>query len=133
MSNTFENEYVTLRLEKDILFVYYKPNSIITLDAAKKVVEDRLDFANNTPKYVIAEVSNIKNSSKEAREFLSKKDGGLKGILAGAFVSDKVYSYFILNLFLKLISPSIPAKYFMDEQSALRWVSELKNSKSNYE
>lgn len=133
MSNTFENDYVTLRLEEDILFVNYKPNSIITIDAAKRVVADRLNLANNTPKYVIAEVSNIKNSTKEAREYLSQKDGGLKGILAGAFVSNKVYSYFILNLFLKIISPNIPAKYFMDEQSAIKWVSELKNSKSNYE
>ncbi|MDD4148544.1 MAG: hypothetical protein PHE33_00795 [Bacteroidales bacterium] len=125
MGNGFENDYVCLNLIDDILHVTYKSDAIITLEAAKQVVKDRLEFVNFVPKCILAEVSNIKNSSKEAREFLSKSDGGLKGIIAGAFVSKQVYSYFILNLFLKIVAPSVPAKFFMEKEKALEWLTEI--------
>lgn len=126
MTTTFENQYVNLELKGDVLFVYYKANTVITVEAAKQVVEDRLKLTNNEATFVVAEVSNIKTSTREAREYLSKKDGGLKGIKAGAFISKQVYSYFILNLFLKIIAPSVPAKYFMDKESALNWIEEIR-------
>ncbi|MDD4218148.1 MAG: hypothetical protein PHZ24_12545 [Bacteroidales bacterium] len=125
MENGFENEYVYLNMIDDILHVTYKPNALITLEAAKQVVKDRLEYVNFVPKCILAEVSNIKNSSKEAREYLSKSDGGLKGIIAGAFVSKQVFSYFILNLFFKIVMPSVPTKYFMEKEQALEWLHEI--------
>lgn len=129
MENSFENEYVYLELIDDILYVTYKPDSIITLEAAQKVVKDRLEFVKDESKYVLAEVTNIKTSSKEAREYLNQDDGGLQGIIAGAFVSKQVYSYFILNLFLKIVKPSVPAKFFPNKKAALEWIISIRDSK----
>ncbi len=127
MNDTFENDYVLLEKRDNIMQVKYKPESFISIDAAKKVVEDRLGFANGQPMYVVAEVSNIKNSTKDAREYLSDKDGGLQGIIAGAFISNKVYTYFILNLFFKIVKPTVPTKFFTDRDKAMEWIEEMKS------
>ena len=126
MENTFENEFVTFVMKNGLLYVVYKPVAEMTLEAAILVAENRLELTNNVPQYIIADVSNIKTSSKEAREYLSKQDGGLKGIRAGAFVSNKVYSYFILNLFLKIANPSIPAKFFSNIEDAEIWICNIR-------
>jgi hypothetical protein len=128
MENTFENEYVIFTKKNDFLYVVYKPATEISLEAAIKVAEDRIAFSENIPQYIIADVSNIKSSSKEAREYLSQKDGGMKDIIAGAFVSNKVYSYFILNLFLKIVNPDVPAKFFSNFEDAEIWISNLRSS-----
>lgn len=133
MEKTFENEYIVFQKKNDILYVEYKPASEITLEAAQLVVTDRLKFTNFIPQYVLANISNIKSSSKEAREYLSQSDGGLKGIIAGAFVSNKVYSYFILNLFLKITNPNVPAKFFSNTEEAEKWLLKLKSERERHD
>lgn len=123
----FENEFVTIEMEDDILFVHYKTPSTIDMTCAKKVVEDRLKFTEGKPCYVLTDLTDIKPGTKEAREYLCDPNGGLQGILAGAFVSDKLFSYALANLFLKINKPPIPSKIFSKKEDALKWLMEIKN------
>ncbi len=114
----------------DVLFVKYKENCFIDLESAKIDLETRLKFQDGKPYYVLAEIVHLRNASKEAREFLSKVDGGLQGIKAGAFVSGSVFSYSILNLFLRINRPLVPSRFFSNTKAALEWFDELRNNEN---
>ncbi len=55
----FENEYTTLWIEDGILFATYKPGLVITLDIAKKCVEDRLTLSQGKTFPMLGDISNI--------------------------------------------------------------------------
>jgi hypothetical protein len=57
---------------------------------------------------------------------MNSPEGGLKGILGGAFLSNSVVSNVVINLFLKISKPSVPAKFFTKKEDALNWLKELK-------
>ena len=122
----FENEYIEFHLEDDILFSYYKQRTVLELDVVKKIADDRLKFTGGKPCKTLVDVSNIKSGSKEAREFLSSKEGGLKGVLAGAFLSERTVSVVLVNLFLKINKPIIPSKFFTKKEDAVAWLKSLK-------
>jgi hypothetical protein len=123
---TLESENVRLQKSGDVLFVTYLGNYLMDLDTAKKDVEMRLNFQEGDSHFVLTDIANLKNATKEAREFLSDPNGGLKGIKAGAFVSGSVFSYAILNLFLRINKPLVPARFFSNNQQALAWFDELR-------
>lgn len=125
----FESDRIKLEMDEDILYVFYKKPSLIDLETAKLDVEDRLRLQNGRSHYVITDIANLKSATKEAREFLSNPDGGLKGIIAGAFISGSVFSYAILNLFLKINKPLIPSRFFSSKSDALIWINQLKKNK----
>lgn len=122
---TFENEFINFYIEEGILHCYYKQHTVLELAAVKKIAEDRLKFTKGQSFPVLVDVTNIKTGSKSAREFLANPDGGLKGILAGAFLSERAVSVVLINLFLKINKPKIPAKYFTKKENALEWLKSL--------
>ncbi len=122
----FESETVSLTIDDDILFVVYTKPYTIDLESAKRDVNYRIAFQEGKSYYVITDIANLKTASKKAREFLSNPEGGLKGIIAGAFVSNSIFSYTILNLFLKINKPVIPSRFFLNQEDAIKWISKLK-------
>jgi hypothetical protein len=121
----FENEYVSFTINNDILYAYYKKQTTLSIEAVKKIAEDRLFFTKGKSYLSLVDVTNIKSGSKSAREFLANPNKGLKGILAGAFLSDRVVSVVLINLFLKINKPSIPSKFFTNKDDAINWLKSL--------
>jgi hypothetical protein len=60
---------------------------------------------------------------------MSNPSGGLKGILAGAFVSTKTVTIVLINLFLKINRPSVPARFFNNKEDAIQWIKRIKQEK----
>lgn len=124
--NTAETKNLSIKKEGDIVSISYKKDCIIDLESAIEDVETRLKVQNGQDCYILTNVVNLKNSTKEAREYLSKPEGGLRGIKAGAFVSGSVFSYTILNLFFKINKPLVPGKFFSNNDDALKWFEGLR-------
>jgi hypothetical protein len=116
--------------ENDIVSFKYSPNLEITLSIAVELVKNRLEYTNGKSKFVLVDVNNIKSTTKEAREYMSDVNGGLKGILGGAFVSSNMLTTVIINLFLKINKPSVPARFFTDREDALIWLKRIKLAKT---
>jgi hypothetical protein len=112
-----------------IIFWKYSPQIEIDIVIAKELVTDRLDYTNGKSVYALVDVTNIKSTTKEARDYLNAVEGGLQGLSAGAFLSNNVVSTLVINLFLKISSPAIPAKFFTDKNEALTWLKSVRTEK----
>jgi hypothetical protein len=121
-----DNDYVSMWIEDGILFSNYKKKLAIDLDIAKKIVEDRLDFTSGKSYPIVIDFSNMKSSNKEARDFMNDPKGGLKGLTAGAFLSNNAVATLFINLYLKINKPSVPAKFFTSKTEAIDWIKSLK-------
>ncbi|HYF71007.1 MAG TPA: hypothetical protein VD884_22920 [Ohtaekwangia sp.] len=110
----------------NIIFFKYTPRLIITLDIAREIVRSRLDYTSGTAVYSLIDFTNVKSVTKEARDYMNDAEGGLKGILGGAFLSKNVVATLFVNLYLKVNNPTIPAKFFTNKADALDWLLQLK-------
>jgi len=54
----------------------------------------------------------MKSATKEARDYMNSSEGGLNGLLGGAFLSKSVVASLFINLYLKVNNPAIPARFF---------------------
>jgi hypothetical protein len=112
--------------DNDILFWDYSPQTVIDIEIAKELVEDRLKHTEGKALYSIADVTNLKSVTKEAREYMSSPNGGLRGILGGAFLSNTIVTNVVVNLYLKINKPAVPAKFFAKKEDAIIWIRNLK-------
>lgn len=114
--------------EDDILSFKYAPKLEMDLDIAKELVKNRLDYTGGREMYTLIDGTNLKSTTKEARDYMTDPEGGLKGILAGAFLANSVVTTVIINLYLTINKPPKPAKFFSNKDSAIKWLKDLKQN-----
>ncbi len=124
---TADYSYVACSTENDsdIVFIEFPGNLKVDIVAAKKIVAGRLDFTENKKHYLIADLSNVKHVSSEAKAFMQRPDAGLKNILGCAFIASNPVSAMIANIFIKT-PKNFTAKFFSNKQSAFEWILEYK-------
>jgi hypothetical protein len=127
-------EYRTVTFWKerddDIVFFKYSQMLEITLDVAREIVSSRLDYTQGKTVFTLIDFTNVKSVTKEARDYMNSLEGGLKGILGGAFLSNSVVATLFVNLYLKVSNPTIPAKFFTNREDAIQWLRKVKSEKS---
>ena len=124
--NYFENEFIKIWLEDDIIFLEYAPNVVITLDIAIKIVKERLKISSGTTRPMVSDARKAATMDKDARGYFSEGDS-IKYVSAGAILINNKLHQFIGNIFLKVNKPPIPAKLFTSKESALKWLERYKN------
>jgi hypothetical protein len=128
--NKKEYEYITIWTEEenDILISTYQPGLSVDLDIAMELVKCRLDYSQGKPMYLLIDFTNVKSVTKEARDYMNSPEGGLKGIIGGAFLSNNVVATVFINLYFRINKPTVPAKFFNNKEEAIIWLKKLKNS-----
>lgn len=122
-----EYQHITFsKIESDIIFFKYAPRIEIDINKARELVNNRLEYTEGASVYVLIDFTNVKSVTKEARDFMNSAEGGLKGVLGGAFLSNNVVATLFVNLYLKVSSPAIPAKFFTSKNDALLWLKKIK-------
>lgn len=125
-----EYRYVTVYsydAHPDIVFGTYAPKLDIDLAIAKELIDNRMTFSGGKPVYAVIDFTNVKSVTKEARDYMNSPDGGLKGLLGGAFLSNNVVATLFVNLFLKVAKPAIPARFFNNEAEAIKWLRRVQS------
>lgn len=121
--------YITIWNEvnhEDIIFGIYAPKLEIDINIARELIDNRLDFTQGKNVYLLIDFTNVKSVTKEARDYMNTADGGLKGLLGGAFLSNNVVATLFINLYLKVNNPTIPAKFFTNKSEAINWLTQIK-------
>jgi len=111
--------------DDNILFWDYAPKTKIDISIAKELVKNRLEYSKGKLMYTFIDFTNVQSVTKEARDYMNSPEGGLKGILGGAFLSNSIVSNVFVNLYLKINKPSIPAKFFTKREDAIFWLKSL--------
>jgi hypothetical protein len=115
------------KLEDDVISFTYTPKLEIDIAMARELVSNRLEYCKGRPYFALIDFSNVKSVTKEARDYMNDPDGGLKGILGGAFLSDNAVSTLFINLYLRINKPVVPAKFFTKREDALAWLRVIKS------
>lgn len=123
INNKLETPFVDFEIIDGILQLTYKEK--ITLEVAKKVVENRMAFTNGKSYPILVLGIKVAIFDKEARDYLSEGDG-IKGVNAGAIVGDSVFHSYLGNFFLKVSKPKIPARLFTDKSAAIQWLKNFR-------
>lgn len=123
-TRVLETEVAILEIKEGIIYARYKPDIVVTLELAKKMVKQRVDFAENVSYPAVVFIDGVKSITKEARDYLAEE--GTTGLIAGALVMKSIYSTFIGNFFLKLTKPPFPSKIFTDVNEAVKWLEQYK-------
>jgi hypothetical protein len=126
MRKTIETQDVIFAIEDDILFCSYKQHLEIDITTAKRIINDRVAFMNGNLYPILIDFSNMKSVTKEARDYMNSAEGGLSGLLCGAFLSKSIVASLFINLYLKVNNPAIPARFFTDKGDAIAWLKKQK-------
>lgn len=125
----FENDNVRLEFRNDVVYGWYKAQSV-DLEVAKDIVESRKKFTKNEPVRILVMQSGLKGIKKEARAYLSS-DESIEGIIAAAILSNSAFQRHLANFFVAItvIRPKVPTKLFSDEKDALEWLQNFESNK----
>lgn len=93
--------------------------------AKAHIVDLEREFKSVLPALSIANISALKNPSKEARDYLGTPEV-VALLKANAIVANSTLPKIIGNLYLMFSKPNIPTKIFTDEAAALAWLQQFK-------
>lgn len=122
-SLSLQNDIVEFDIQDGILLGTYKVSKI-DIESAKKATIFRKQFTQGKKFPSIANISMVKEVTKESREFFSKEAGDDLAALA-VIVSNPV-TRMMGNFFLKFHHPKYPFRLFNDTSSAKQWITEYK-------
>ena len=125
-ANAAENDFALFWIDKGIIFFEYKQDIIIDLEAAKKIVEDRIKCQQGKAYPAFADCRGLKEINRDGREYLAKQGSNL--IKACALLSSSVVHRTIGNFYLSINKPAIPTKLFNEENHALAWLQQFVES-----
>jgi hypothetical protein len=112
-----DNEFAQFWIHNEILFFKYKPNVVINLAAAQRIVADRIQLQNEMAYPVFCDIRGIVDSDKAARDYLAQSGSILTK--AVSLVGHQSISLSMTSFYLKICKPSVPTKIFTDEVAAL--------------
>ena len=121
---SIENEYANLWISDGILYFIYKPHTILDLDAAKKIVKDRLKLQNEISYPVLCDLRMVKDSQKAARDYLAQEGSILTK--AVAFLVEPPFSEATIHLYIRTSKPVIPTDIFTMKTEALQFLERYK-------
>lgn len=116
----YENAHARFCIVQGILYFEYKPETVISLAVARKVVSDRIQFQNEIIYPVLCDIRGIKDSDKAGRDYLAQSGSILTK--AVAILGNPQVSETMGDFYLKVNKPTIPTSFFTDEEHALAFL-----------
>ena len=123
----FENDFTKMWMKDGIVHSEYTPNLNITLEMAKIAVVERIKFMKGVSMPIFADVRNALSIDKEARDYLSSKEG-THLLTAGAFHVSSQVEKIMGTFFIKINRPIIPTRLFTNYEEAIKWLSTFKQT-----
>ena len=114
------NDYVVLKRIEGIVYVTYRSKITIDLNSAKKIVEARVRFQNNTPSLVLCDISALFYMDYEARNYLATI--GSKLIEKVALYCGSKQHKSMANYFVAVCNPTVPTKIYTDLSEAIDYL-----------
>ncbi|WP_114779000.1 DUF7793 family protein [Botryobacter ruber] len=119
-----ETKYSITFIENDIAQCIYKEIEEVDLNNAKINVKDRVEFFDGVAYPCLFDITKIKHSTKEARDYLANEGSEL--IVASAIVVNSPVIKMMANFYITVNKPQIPTRMFTDRESAMEWLSQFK-------
>ena len=119
-----ENDFAEFHLKNGIMFFTYKKDSYLDLEAAMRVVNDRVSIQNGKSYPVLCNITGLKGISKDGRDFLAKEGSEL--VKAVALIGASPGLRVMTNFYLYVNKPIVPTKVFPSKSEALKYLENYK-------
>ena len=119
-----DNEYGLIELENGIITATWKV-TVLDLPTAQEAVRTRLEVVDGKSYPFLINISSIKDSTKEARDFLASSEG-TEGIIVGALLITSPLENIMASIYIQFNKPIIPTRIFKNEAKALEWLLKYK-------
>ena len=128
--DALENDYTKMWIKDGILYCVYKPGLEVNLKIAEICVKERIKLSNGNTYPMFGDISHIKKTDREAREYLSKGDG-IRFLSAGAFLIKTQVEKYTGNFWMRINKPPLPVKLFTVESEAIEWLKNYRITNLN--
>lgn len=125
INKTKETPYVKMFLQDGILHFYYKEIETMDLETAIACVRDRMEFTENKSYPCLVDVIQLKNFTKEARDYFARE--GNEGIIANAILINSTVTKMMANFYIMVNKPTNPTRMFTDKVEAQEWLIKFKS------
>ncbi|MGF1635676.1 MAG: hypothetical protein ACFCUU_01285 [Cyclobacteriaceae bacterium] len=119
---------VEMIIEDGIFQCYFKDIDLLDIDTAKSSNEERLVLFNGRELPCFFDISKVKNTTKEARDFIANEGNAL--VLATAILVTSPVLKMMANFFVSVNKPQNPTKVFTDKESAIQWLKQFRKINS---
>lgn len=120
MDGYFENEFAIFWISEGILFFEYKPDVVIDLAAAQRIVADRIQMQKEKAYPVLCDIRGIADSDKAARDYLAHHGSVLAK--AVSILANRGVSILMISFYLKISKPQVPTRVFTGKPKALEFL-----------
>src|SRR5688500_18002884 len=103
--------------DSDIVFAEFPNNLKVDLVKAKEIVANRLGLMQDRKHFLVIDISNVREVTQDAKEFMQRGGMGLKNILGAAFIATNPVSALIANIFIKT-PKDFEARFFSNKEEA---------------
>lgn len=124
--NFIETEQAQYWIEDGIFNVIYKPDLLISLDVAKKMVAERLKLTDGKTMPLYTDIRGLISIDTISRKYLAGGEA-IKNLSAGAIRVNGLISKLAANIFIVVEKPPVPTKLFTDRDKAIAWLEKFKN------
>lgn len=122
----FENDAWKMWIEDDIVFVTYLKEHY-NEKMIDEGIKGRLNITKGNEYLIFADIRKLKSTTREGRQRMSCKDGGI-GVIAVAILSKSKVQEVIYNFFNLVYKAPAPAKMFTDQNKAIEWLKKIKKN-----
>ncbi len=122
-TKTVETDYLELFVKDDVLYCIYKDIEMLDYNIAQICVQDRLNFIGNRSYPSLFDITKVKHSSKEARDYMANE--GNVGVMASAMLVGSPMLKMAANFYITVNKPKNPSRLFTDRQDAVRWLQQF--------
>lgn len=119
-SITLENVAEITYHDDSILIMRMNDKSNIDIEAARKIGEAASELSGDTIHANMVDIRGMTFMSSEARKYFGSQNKDT--VKAVAVVSNSALHKPLINLYLKFSRPSLPTRFFDDEESAKAWL-----------
>ncbi|WP_299707517.1 hypothetical protein [uncultured Pontibacter sp.] len=119
-----KTERLDLSIEDGILYCVYQEVELLDIHLASLCVQDRLNFAGGQSYPSLFDITHVKHSTKEARDYLANE--GNEGVVASAIIVSSPMLKMAANFYIKVNRPKNPTRMFTGEDEAIQWLSQYK-------
>jgi len=120
-----ETDYVTMFIQNGIFYAFFKKIDVLDFNIANVTVRERLIFFEKRAYPCLFDISEVKQITKEARDFMA--DEGNQLVLASAMVVTSPMLKMMANFYIMVNKPKNPTRLFTDREDALEWLRQFKN------
>jgi hypothetical protein len=122
-TNPVETAYLELFVKDDVLYCVYKEIEMLDYRIAQICVQDRLNFIGNHSYPSLFDITKVKHSTKEARDYMANE--GNVGVTASAMLVSSPMLKMAANFYITVNKPRNPSRLFTDRKEAVKWLQKF--------